>query len=230
MGGGSAQAPNSQSRGPTREVRAQIRAIVFDYGNVVSLPQQPGDVERMASVAGLEIGRFRDRYWRFRLAYDRAELNEQTYWASVADGQGFALNREQLARVMALDGESWAHPNEKTLSWARQLKREGYRVALLSNMPFPVSDYLTKNCAWLAFFEERIFSCAVRCAKPETSIYRSCLEALKLPAEETLFLDDRPENVKAASELGIHSLVFDTLEHTAARAANQFGLPAPVNL
>ena len=179
----------------------------------------------MASLCGLPLDRFSERYWKFRLAYDRGELDGRAYWESVTNGREAAWTAEQLARVMAVDGESWAHVNEKTLAWARCLKGEGLSLALLSNMPFAVSDYLETNCGWLALFDHRVYSYAFGCAKPEVPIYKACLDVLKLPPQEVLFLDDRPENVKVAAELGIHSLIFDTLEQTAARAQSQFGLP-----
>jgi putative hydrolase of the HAD superfamily len=219
-------APNS-CESPASDGQARIRSVVFDYGNVVSLPQGVSEIERMASVCRLPLDRFHDRYWRFRLSYDRDELTGEAYWASVTDGQGRALTREQLTRVLTLDGESWAHPNPSTLEWAKRLKSENFGLAILSNMPRAVSDYLTRNCSWLTWFDHCIYSCAVGCAKPEPGIYECCLHTLKLAAREILFLDDRPENVTAACELGIHSLLFDTVEHTAARAANEFGLPVP---
>jgi putative hydrolase of the HAD superfamily len=207
---------------------ARIEAVIFDYGNVVSLPQQPSEVERMASLLGMPLDRFCERYWRFRLSYDRAELTGESYWASVIDGHESGLDHDQLARLMALDGESWAHPNEKTLGWAKQLKREGHRVPILSNMPLPVSEYIAENCDWLEIFEQRIFSCSVGFAKPDPRIYRHCLSALQLRPEQTLFVDDRPENVRAASELGMHSMIFETLEQTSVRAGGKFHLPVPV--
>lgn len=217
------------TRAAESESPDRIQTVVFDYGNVVSLPQQPAEVEHMAGICGLPLAHFYERYWRFRLAYDRDELDGTAYWNSVIDGQGPAFSREQLARVIAVDGESWAHPNEKTLAWAEQLKGEGFGLAILSNMPFTVSEYLEDHCGWLAMFEHRMYSCALGFAKPELPIYAACLDILKLQPQQVLFFDDRPENVKAASELGIHALLFDTLEQSAARAAGQFGLPRPLN-
>jgi putative hydrolase of the HAD superfamily len=223
----SKQEQKSQDRSPAQEAGGQIRAVVFDYGNVVSLPQRPSEVESMASICGLPLDRFYERYWRFRPAYDRGELDGKSYWESVTDGQGPSLARVEVDRLMAVDGASWAHPNERTLEWVRQFKGKGLGLALLSNMPFAVSDYLEENCGWLAVFDYRLYSCAFGCAKPEVPIYAACLDTLKLAPQEVLFFDDRPENVQAASELGIHSLVFDTVEHTAARVRSQFGLPSP---
>jgi|HubBroStandDraft_6_1064221.scaffolds.fasta_scaffold132200_2 FMN phosphatase YigB (HAD superfamily) len=61
--------------------------------------------------------------------------------------------------------------------------------------------------------------------KPDPRIYNTCLAEMKLKPGEVLFLDDRPDNVDAASALGIHSLLFDTVESTSRRA-KRFDLPS----
>jgi putative hydrolase of the HAD superfamily len=220
--------PESESEELVRNEQARIRCVVFDYGNVVSLPQGVSEIEQMASVCQIPLDRFHQQYWRYRLSYDRGELNEKDYWAHITDGCGPVLSPQELARVQALDGASWAHANPKTVDWARRLRRDGFCVAILSNMPRAVADYLVENCVWLSVFDPRIYSYAVRSAKPEAAIYKHCLSALKLAPESVLFLDDRPENIEAASQAGIHSLIFDSVEHTSARAATEFGVPIPL--
>ena len=46
-------------------------------------------------------------------------------------------------------------------------------------------------------------------SKPDAGIYRYLLETYGLIPEESLFIDDRPENIEAARELGIKGVVFD---------------------
>jgi FMN phosphatase YigB (HAD superfamily) len=48
----------------------------------------------------------------------------------------------------------------------------------------------------------------VGCAKPDAAIYRICLDQLQVPAASVLFVDDRVENLEAASRLGIQTLHF----------------------
>lgn len=205
--------------------KIRICGVVFDYGNVLCAPQLASDRERMAEVCGLEKPRFDELYWRFRLAYDRNDLNGDSYWGAIAAADGRVLNHEEITKLILLDSQSWARPNEPVLKWTEELRRAGLRLAVLSNMPFEVSRYLVENCPWLAVFHHLIFSCDEGCAKPDPAIYRKCLATLELRPEEVLFLDDRPENVTAGLKLGMHGIVFDTLEHASPLIAGRFDPP-----
>jgi FMN phosphatase YigB (HAD superfamily) len=63
--------------------------------------------------------------------------------------------------------------------------------------------------------------------KPDPAIYQICLEKLNVAAAEVLFLDDIVANVDGASALGIHGLIFDTVEQTVARVKERFEIPVP---
>lgn len=206
-------------------VKIRVQGVVFDYGNVLCTPQLPADRELMAETCGMKLPRFEELYWRFRLAYDRHDLNGDSYWSAIAEAEGRTLSRQKIAKLVLLDSQSWARPNEPVLRWAEELRRAGFRLAVLSNMPFEISRYLLENCPRLAAFHHLIFSCDEGSAKPEPAIYLKCLAALELQPEEVLFLDDRLENVQAASMLGVHSVVFDTFEHASALIAGRFDLP-----
>ena len=58
-------------------------------------------------------------------------------------------------------------------------------------------------------FEGGIVSYEVGIEKPAKSIYEMLLEKYNLVAEECVFFDDKPENIKAAIKLGIKGVVFD---------------------
>ena len=49
-------------------------------------------------------------------------------------------------------------------------------------------------------------------AKPELEIYQLLLDQLGTAPEETLFLDDKIENIEAARHFGIRALQFSTIE------------------
>ncbi|MGH9455217.1 MAG: HAD family hydrolase [Candidatus Acidiferrales bacterium] len=206
------------------QTKIPIRAVVFDYGNVLSQPQTTADAERLAALCGTEFSRFSELYWRSRLAYDRADLTAGDYWAAILEAAGRTLSREQLRELIAIDGHSWARPNVAAIRWVEQLRKAGLRLAVLSNMPLEIRQYVISHCAWLSCFHHLTFSCDVGRVKPEAEIYQECLRSLDLPPEEILFLDDRPENVDAAMGLGIHGLVFDNTENTRARASARFRL------
>lgn len=209
------------------EGRIPVRGVIFDYGNVLCHMQQLSDLESMAKVCGIAIPRFQQLYWKFRLPYDRADLTAEGYWQTVAGEEGLVLSGKQIAMLIRLDTQGWARLNHKTVKWAEQLHRAGLRLGLLSNMPSDLSQYLVANGGWVSFFHHLTFSCDVRMVKPDPAIYKACLEPLEVAPQEALFLDDLAPNVEAAAKLGIHGVLFDTIELTAARVAERFDLPIP---
>ena len=205
--------------------KIKVQAVVFDYGNVLSLDQAPEVPEKMARLCNLPLDIFIERYWQTRLAYDRADLDGKSYWESVAREQASVLTPGVLEELYRVDSEGWANPNPVMLRWVEQLRSEGVRISLLSNMPLEVSLFLVKNRKWLSVFDPMIFSCDIRSVKPEEEIYRNCLGHLQLAPEEVLFLDDKLHNVEGARRLGMHSLVFETAESTLPLVRDQFDLP-----
>jgi len=207
--------------------KIQVRAVVFDYGNVLSLDQAPDAAAKMARLCGLADNVFAKRYWERRLDYDRADLDGKAYWESVVRERADLLTPNVLEELYAVDGEGWGRPNLPMLSWVEQLRGAGIRVAVLSNMPAEVSVFLTKNREWLSGYDPLIFSCYVRSVKPEEEIYRHCMERVSLAPGEVLFLDDKQVNVEAARRFGMHSLVFESVEKTLPLVRDQFDLPMP---
>src|SRR6202171_6414301 len=207
--------------------KPSVRAVVFDYGNVLCLEQTLEDMKGMALVCGIPHERFLELYWKLRPPYDRGDIDGPAYWTAVVRQQELDLSRDQIATLIKLDGESITRPNQGAVQWAELLHREGFPLALLSNMPLKPSRYFTKSFPSLSTFEYLIYSCDYRSIKPELAIYRNCLELLKAAPQDILFLDDRAENIVAAARLGIHAVLFDTVEETASRVARQFDIPVP---
>jgi putative hydrolase of the HAD superfamily len=207
--------------------RRSVRAVVFDYGNVLCLEQTPEDMKAMALVCGIAHERFSELYWELRPPYDRGDIDGPAYWASVVGQQELNLSTDQITTLIKLDCESITRPNQGAVQWAKLLHHEGFSLSLLSNMPLELSRYVSKFFPGLSTFEHLIYSCDYRSIKPELAIYRSCLELIKAAPQEILYLDDRAENIEAAAGLGINSVLFDTVEKTAARVKGRFDIPVP---
>ena len=204
-----------------------ITAVIFDYGNVLSQSQPPADVQAMAYILHTPVPRFRELYWQSRLAYDEAALDPATYWHNLASAAGRNLIDTQVATLVEIDSRSWSHPAPVVPEWARALHAAGLRTAILSNMPAPVRDYITL-CRWLPPFHHRTFSCDVRSAKPAPEIFEHSIAGLGAPPSETLFLDDRPENIRAAEALGLRAVLFTTLDEVARELARSFDSAVPL--
>ena len=198
-----------------------IKAIIFDYGNVLCEPQPPEDIAAMAAELAQTIDRFGPIYWRDRVSYDRADMDAGEYWSRVA---GRHLAPDQIAKLTDLDNKSWQHPRATTIPWVDAMRRKGLRTALLSNLPASLRDSLENDTPWLPAFDVKTYSCTLRRTKPDREIYEHCVRSLGVKPSEAVFLDDRPENVEAAAALGIHAILFQTAEGAAMRLAESHDL------
>ena len=94
----------------------------------------------------------------------------------------------------------------------KQIKNN-YNVYLLSNTNEIhyqyFNQYLSKNLGVNSlddFFTQCFYSHQMKLRKPDHEIFIRMLEDGKINPSESLYIDDLPENVQAARELGIHSI------------------------
>lgn len=90
------------------------------------------------------------------------------------------------------------------------MRAAGRKIAILSNMTFDLLRVLRPKFDWLREFDVTVWSCEHGCAKPDESIYLSCLGALGCESSGALFFDDRERNVEGARRLGIDAHVFES--------------------
>lgn len=205
-------------------MRIHPSAIIFDYGMVLCQPQPLADRQAMAAVLDMNQADFDATYWQFRLAFDEASLDTKAYWSRVAKR---VVSSKEIEELTVIDGRSWTHPDMFMIDWARRLRAAGMRTAILSNMPLPVREHLDQ-VDWLPEFDVRTFSCDIRLAKPGPEIYRRCLRDLAVAPSDALFLDDRPENVRGAEAVGIHTILYTSPADLAQHLDRRFATPAPL--
>ena len=80
-----------------------IRAVILDYGDVISQPPDPASITAMAAMFNLPEDRFRDHYSALRHAYDRGDLHAHEYWAGIARAAGVELRASQVERLRETD-------------------------------------------------------------------------------------------------------------------------------
>lgn len=193
-----------------------LRAIIFDYGLVLSNPAVPEARARLLELTALAPQTFDAHYWKYRLDYDRGTLNGRTYWEAIARDAGLTLSSSQIDQLIEQDVRLWASANPVMLDWVIRVRQSGMKIAILSNMGEDLLAHMRKNFRWLDEFHHLTWSCELNVTKPEAAIYRHTLEKLNVAASETLFLDDKIENVEGARQVGIHALQFANPEQLQA--------------
>jgi epoxide hydrolase-like predicted phosphatase len=184
-----------------------IRAVAFDVGGVLTRVGHLHDV--------------RER-WQERLGMTAAEFS--TALASVDPDElaftGLLTETQYKARLAAALGQSIAQAGEFMADMCGELDAElfgyvaslrpRYVTAILSDAIGGARREYQARYGFEQLVDVIIYSCEVGLAKPDPRVYRLLCDRLAVSPGELVFLDDRPENVKGACELGIHALLHET--------------------
>jgi FMN phosphatase YigB (HAD superfamily) len=82
-----------------------------------------------------------------------------------------------------------------------RLRAGGVRMAIVSDN-WPGLEHLYRRLGLHAYFQGFVVSAVLGCRKPDPRMYRAGSDALGLPPHECVFVDDAPDLVAAAIELG----------------------------
>jgi putative hydrolase of the HAD superfamily len=193
-----------------------LRAVVFDYGMVLTGPQDTACHAELQRLTALPLARFEQLYWADRHAYDEGKLTGLEFWQKLVSAAGLDLSPEAIEHLNHLDARMWTTQNPAMLAWQLELKRRGFLTAILSNMGDNVLANMMREFDWLPRFDVLVWSYQLRIAKPDPAIYRHVLKELAVEPEEALFLDDKLVNIEAAQALGIKAIQFSTVEQLRA--------------
>lgn len=108
--------------------------------------------------------------------------------------------------------ESWVSDYEAILPMHELAKKvaEKYKVGILSNYYRDFFEEATlQGFIPKIKFDEIIISAEVGCMKPEEEIYKIAQERCGYKSDEIFFIDDKKENLFAASKFGWQTFLFD---------------------
>lgn len=102
-------------------------------------------------------------------------------------------------------------PIFETVEIFRQLKQSGkYKLYALTNWSAETFPRALELYDFLHWFDGRVVSGEEKMRKPYPEFYQLILDRFQLTPQQTLFIDDNLRNVKAAEEIGISSLQFES--------------------
>lgn len=184
----------------------KIKNIIFDIGNVLV------DFcwKKVMSDLGLseEVIEIMDKKWIGTPIWDELDMGiipeeESLEHARAALGEKAAyvdLFMANVEKVVVIKPEMFA--------LLHQLHSVGYGIYILSNYPQSLFECHRCYFDFLSDIDGIVVSSDVRMMKPDVEIYRCLLDKYALRAEECLFIDDRPVNVKGAEMAGIQAVCF----------------------
>jgi HAD superfamily hydrolase (TIGR01509 family) len=182
-----------------------LKNIVFDLGGVVVAHNEEGFREKLGKFFDFVFGPDMKCVPSFWCDYDLGLLTIDETAAEVAK---FRDCDAATAKAHMLQAISLQEEVEPTVELIKELKAKGYKLYVLSNMSKEYIEYLRKLPVF-EYFDYQAVSCEQHLGKPDHKFYEYLLSHCNLVPSETIFIDDRKDNVEVAAELGIVPFHFD---------------------
>jgi putative hydrolase of the HAD superfamily len=202
---------------------AEVEAIVSDFGGVLTTPLL-GSFMAFQDTTGIsteDLGKAMAAVAAkdgenplYRL--ERGDITELAFLERLGEGLEPLLgHRPALHRFKEIYFEA-LDPNEPMIELMRELKAEGYRMAMLTNNVREWEPLWRPMLPVDEIFEAVVDSGFVGVRKPEPRIYELTLERIGLPAEACLFVDDLAHNCDGARTAGMSAVHFRDNEQAIA--------------
>lgn len=195
-----------------------MKGLLLDFGGVISVTL----FERHASserTLGLAPGTLKwrgpfdpanDDVWRAMIAN---EIAERDYWARRAAevGRLFGESWDMLTLIQRTKGsDANQHVRPEAEATIRRAKAAGRRVGILSNeLELFYGRDTMDQITILKEMDSLVDATHSHILKPDPRAYARGCEALGLPPEEVVFVDDQPRNVEGARRFGLDAVAFD---------------------
>ena len=187
-----------------------IKAVIFDVGGV--LHGSSGNYIFQDIMQTFEITEevLREVWSEIIGKLGKGEITENEFWRLFLKK---IKSNKPLPKESLLLREFIKHydRNDDVINLVKRLKNNSYKVAVLSNSIKPHAEYQYKIGIYRNF-NIVVLSHEVGMQKPDLKIYKYLLRKLRVKPEEAFFVDDKLNNVEAASKLGIHAVLFKNIK------------------
>ena len=185
-----------------------IQAVIFDIGGVFSRFENRPNLQTWAQDCKLEPDALSEMIFGPGAADAyTGRTPEGQHWQNIGQKLGLNLEQSNQLRLEIYGDFVW---DLGLLEYARALRPQ-YKTAIISSA---FSNVRTEIAGWVneTMFDTLVYSAEVSLNKPDARIYRCALGRLEVPAEHSIFIDDRPENIEGARAVGMIGILFSSSE------------------
>ena len=185
-----------------------IKAIIFDVGGVLHNDLRDYLKNDITSTLGISEKAHDQFFKKYDEMLSIGKISEKDFWELFVRGTKAVKPLPKDSLFVREFDKNYKIFND-VIDLVRRLKKNGYKVAILSNTIKSHADVNIKKGAYDEF-EIKILSYEVGFRKPDEQIYMLALRRLNVKSEEAVFIDDNPKMVKGANAVGIFGIVFES--------------------
>lgn len=183
-----------------------LKAVFFDFDGVLTTDKY-GSVSISKSLAkrtGLPADLIRKAYQKHNGGLLRGEIEHGQMWDAFCAGLGVDMPIEWLteaSRETPLDAGM--------LALVRELRGKGMVTGMITDNPASRVDEILELHGLRGLFDVVSVSGAIGSRKDQPEIFRRTLEAVNLPPEVCLFIDNTAANLTVPASMGMKTFFFD---------------------
>lgn len=180
-----------------------IKTLLFDNNGVLTTTEYEG-VVKLAKIFGVEYRAFNEIWKECAKPLDHGEITTKEFFLSLLNRFNSKVEIDIVKEIYF----SCYERDDKMHKIVKNLAKQ-YNVALLSNFGEAFEIFEKRWRTSETIKPENIFvSVKLGMRKPHADIYEYVLAKMGAKPHETVFIDDRIENIEAAKGLRIHGIVF----------------------
>lgn len=184
----------------------QIKYAIFDVGNTIyPFTLQPLNEYMQKETVEPELfaKNHTPRFYDYN-PYMKGEISDAEFAEELCFFCRVPYHKNRLAEINAALHKGCGTRFPQTIKAMNILRRHKAEICLLSN----ALPLLADTGADIVKPELAFTSYNLGLLKPDTAIFEAVLDKLNTTPEQTLFLDDKPTNVKAAQSLGMNGIIY----------------------
>ena len=188
-----------------------IKTIFFDIGGVLIDIHPNRTFEYISKSTGVKIQTLKESF--------PESIHNQYEKGQISNNEWFFKYKKSFPGLLDLtEKDFWKAwklllGKEKNTIELVKLLKPYYSIWLLSNTnPKHIQDEIENKYEFPSLIDGAVYSFEVGKRKPSYDIYQIAIEMAGVKLHEALFIDDLPENIIAAKDIGITSLLFTTFE------------------
>lgn len=190
-----------------------IRTLFFDIGGVLVNFSHEKMCENIAELGKIDLDIVKTHLFEKNLGemYERGVIDSHTLHEHFCQLAGFPFSFDSFMESAA---EIFS-PKEEMLSLLENLKKQNYKLYILSNTCEAHISYMKKHFDFLPLFDGYVLSYEANARKPEKAIYDYALKKANSLAEESFYTDDISEYIVAAKNYGFDAHHFENRDSLA---------------
>lgn len=183
-----------------------IELVLFDIGGVLGTNGWDGEQRTAAAEHFTLDADFQYRHEESIGDLESGRITLDEYLDITVFCADRAFSREAFKAFMFAQSEPWPD----SIAVARDVARRGVaRLATLNNESKELNIHRIERFGLREVFPAFYSSCWLGMRKPTRAIYERVLGITQAAPERTVFIDDRPQNLRPAADLRMKTILFE---------------------